>query len=426
MQGVLRSEQPIPLTVRNILNQPFLSMDLARNIAEHIGSFLARINAFGEVPGGPTACAIVIVGIEAELGHSFPPPVLIAIEKWLGERLSAPFTAIDDRRRAMLVIFNDLASRIPWVLIPANNEESGQFLSMHRVSAIIRAVQDVLQFQNELLMETLLPSYSLGQAPDDTTLESFPLDPPHVERDVHSEGVSQITTKSILPVNSRYRNARRPYGAQMAQRMISQLLDPRFDQKLRLADREDLRDYLSRVELQALSQSEEPLSRLQALCLQRGGELFVTEDELFESGELESYQNTKEVARLLSEIHPEWDATPGRPETRPAQPKKSKAQNMPLPGQISYSDMESDDGDGTDEGGGDGLDSDIDARSLNESRNIGESDDSYEKDIGQEMSLDIDMRDDPQMAIGLFGLYVDGERDFSMEEITDNLFLNRR
>lgn len=85
-----------------------------------------------------------------------------------------------------------------------------------------------------------------------------------------------------------YRTRRRPKGAQLAQRVISQLLSPNADMRLSsMIQREDVQDRLSRIELQVLHSQNEPLSRLQALALRRGGESNVTDEELFEEGEPE-------------------------------------------------------------------------------------------------------------------------------------------
>jgi hypothetical protein len=72
------------------------------------------------------------------------------------------------------------------------------------------------------------------------------------------------------------------------------------------------------------------------LSLQRGGERSIRDDELFEPGELEGYQNSEDVAHSLGDSHPEWDIS--IPPNSIKQGKKSKADAIPK--DIRYSDDE--------------------------------------------------------------------------------------
>lgn len=212
----------------------------------------------------------------------------------------------------MLLIFSEWAALLPWASLPTFNAEgssNGRSLwTTNRMSAIIRYIGDVLQFQYEL-------SNRRGSVEQQPSVD----EPSSSRASPAAETPTPTTTSSstvswLTPLKSR---KRRPRGELSAQRMISLLLQPTRPSKLPQIDPsespEDVQDRLSRIELQVLhgsgsnSSRYRPLTRLEALTLERGGQEYISDEELFEPGELDGYQNSIDDAIMLSASHPEWD-----------------------------------------------------------------------------------------------------------------------
>lgn len=212
----------------------------------------------------------------------------------------------------MLLIFSEWAALLPWASLPTFNAEgssNGRSLwTTNRMSAIIRYIGDVLQFQYELSNRR----GSVEQQPSVDEPSSSRASP--AAETPTSTTVSSSTVSWLTPLKSR---KRRPRGELSAQRVISLLLQPTRPSKLPQIDPsespEDVQDRLSRIELQVLhglgsnSSRYRPLTRLEALTLERGGQEYISDEELFEPGELDGYQNSIDDAIMLSASHPEWD-----------------------------------------------------------------------------------------------------------------------
>jgi len=327
LQEALEPPTLLPHTLLSILLARNISIERSVLIAEQLALFFSQSGDFAGLPAAATACAIFILAIEMEYGQALPVRNMNILATTLGERVGAgTVSTILDRRKVMIVLLSEWASLIPWIYIPP-----GVLWNHPRTSAVIHAVQDILWFQNELreLRRIEKPTRpSQRSLEGDETLEAS------------EPGSAPLLASSSAWTTSR--NRKRPRGAQQAQRIITRLLDPSSSKGPavdRSADAEAIQERLSRIELQVLFGLSDPLSRLQALSLQRGGERKIEDDELFEPGELEGYQNPEDVARLLGDSHPEWDI-PIAPDSI-NQGKKSKADAIPK--EIQYSDDEESD-----------------------------------------------------------------------------------
>lgn len=336
-------EPPIllPHTLLSIISARNISIERSVLIAEQLALFFSQSGDFAELPAAATACAIFILAIETEYGQSLPVRNMDVLATCLGERVGAgTVSTILDRRKVMIVLLSEWASLIPWICVPP-----GALWNHPRTSAVIQAVQDILWFQNELREFRRIENTARGLSEADETSEAS------------EPGSTPLLSSGSAWATSR--NRKRPRGAQQAQRIITRLLDPTSSGRPvvdRSADAEAIQERLSRIELQVLFGLSDPLSRLQALSLQRGGERNIRDDELFEPGELEGYQNSEDVARSLGDSHPEWNIP--IPHDSIKQGKKSKADAIPK--DIRYSDDEEGDSfAGLDYGdGGDGDDGD--------------------------------------------------------------------
>jgi transcription factor IIIB 90 kDa subunit len=300
LQDALEDKDFLPLVVKNILGSPNIALSSVTEFAERIENFFSGSQLFDQLPVPPTACAVLLIAIESAMGQAFPPQTASSLATCLGERMGTSGQSILSRRRIMVIALSKWAILLPWVDFPIQAENKRELWTTSRMSALIRVLPDILQFQKELA--------HLRTAQNDVDLDLV------IELSAASEKEDISPTQS--PPNfdttdawSTFRTRPKSRGAQAAQRMISQLLDPKYDKsKLITAteDADDVQERLSRIELQVLFGSQEPLTRLQALSLQRGGESNINDEELFEPGELEGYQNPDDVARYLADSHPEW------------------------------------------------------------------------------------------------------------------------
>ncbi|KAG8764256.1 hypothetical protein FRC15_007699 [Serendipita sp. 397] len=287
----LRGPYSHPQILLNTFTQPNQTLESVFEMARAIDAFFQTQNSTPRDPAASTACATLILAVESDRGSPFQSSDLTNLAKTLGGRAGAYFTRTLDCRREMMVVFEDWAKALPWSPNFRVTEEE-RIWAAPRQAAVIRVLSDVLQFQNEL--RELRRAKGLDN-----------LDPPQT-------GLSPTSEESALDPYIRWappKVAKRARAGQAAQRVVDQLLNPKstvtMPRSLK-SSQEDVFERLCRIELQVLHGVNQPLTRLQALCLRRGGESNVIDEELFEPGELESYQNGEEVAQYLGAIHPEW------------------------------------------------------------------------------------------------------------------------
>ncbi|PVG00223.1 hypothetical protein CPB86DRAFT_701846 [Serendipita vermifera] len=306
LQDALEDNAPLPWVVKNILDSPNIALPSVTEFAEKIGGFFSRSQLFDQLPVPPTACAILLIAIESTMGQAFPVQTASTLATCFGERIGASGQSILSRRRIMIIALSKWAVLLPWANLPVPTENKRELWTTFRMSSLVRVVPDILQFQNELV--------HLISAQGDVDLDiDSGISTPIEEREISS--IPTASGPDTANAWSTFRIRPRPRGAQAAQRMISQMLDPKYDKSRLIStieDADDVQERLSRIELQVLFGAKEPLTRLQALSLQRGGELNIDDDELFEPGELEGYQNSEEIARYIGDSHPEWQVEPGQ------------------------------------------------------------------------------------------------------------------
>lgn len=291
LQDVLAMPYGVPAILRNTFSLSGVSLDAVFGMAEQIDAFLDASQGFASSSAASVACAVLVLALESVHGAPIQPAPLPTMVKYLCDRVGAAPTRVLEHRKSMMAIFEDWGQYLPWVP-PRVSIDAPTLWANSRKSAAVRVLPDVLQFQHEIRAAR-----------------------PMAENASSDQGLTIVPEDGEVSPSFRlldtYRTRRRPKGAQLAQRVISQLLSPNADMRLSsMIQREDVQDRLSRIELQVLHSQNEPLSRLQALALRRGGESNVTDEELFEEGELDGYLNSEAVAQYLHETHPEWDDHP--------------------------------------------------------------------------------------------------------------------
>jgi len=304
-----------------------------------------------------------LVAIETEQGHAFSVSTAAAFAECLAQRFGAKGSTVLARRRSMMMIFREWAALLPWASVPSFGDGRNLW-TVAKMSAIVRCIGDVLQFQHELRNRK-------GVEPEE---EPSPVPIVVVDGEEGSSGphspASPTTTTTITAEKTKTPSAvwltslkgrKRPRGSDSAQRVIAMLLRPASANTLPhldpADDPADVQERLSRIELQVLYGADQqrqyqPLTRLQALALQRGGIEKISDEELFEPGELEGYQNAEEDAILLAASHPEWDiaeapgdrtGTGARSKHKGKERAKRSKADM-VPAQVRYSDDEESEG----------------------------------------------------------------------------------
>ncbi|KAG8798449.1 hypothetical protein FRC17_007463 [Serendipita sp. 399] len=287
----LREPQDHPPILLNVFTQPNQSLESVFRIARAIDAFFQTHGGTSTDPAASTACAALTLAAESERGFPLQSSELTTLAKTLGARVGAYLTRTLDCRRAMMMVIESWATFIPWSPNFGRTEEE-RIWATPRKAAAIRVLSDVLRFQKEL----------------QEIRSAKGLDNLHAQ--THPSPKSDESGLDSHPEWALSRSMKRAKGAQTAQRVIDQLLDPNsmtstIPRSLTVSQ-DDVFERLCRIELQVLHGVDQPLTRLQALSLRRGGESNITDDELFEPGELDSYRNTAEIAQYLGSIHPEW------------------------------------------------------------------------------------------------------------------------
>lgn len=324
LQEALEQPDVLPRAIQRLISPQSISIEPVTALAEQLSVFFSHSGYFAGLPAAATACAIFIVTIETEYGQALPISVINSLANFFGDKVAAGTVyTILERRKAMVIILNEYACLLPWISIPI-----GTLWNHQRTSAVLRALPDVLLFQRELEQLKRTECVEISSPLRLENVDSSQT----VEADVLA-GVPSTHAWTMIG------NRKRPRGAQQAQRIISQMLDPTSSTLPLIdgtADAEAIQERLARIELQLLFGASEPLTRLQALSLQRGGEQNIDDDELFEPGELEGYQNSGETAHLLGDGHPEWNVAMKADSVNRG--KRSKADTIPK--DIRYSDDE--------------------------------------------------------------------------------------
>ena len=143
----------LPSQLVKVLSPLLPRLPSITDTASSLAGLLARTNAFVHLPTPPTACALLMLALEAELSTSLPNAGAFAAA--LGARLSAAKTTVMLRYKEIYDLVEEWIREVPWLdaherkPTKGGREGKGRSKVAKRV-VVARGLKDVVRFQEEI------------------------------------------------------------------------------------------------------------------------------------------------------------------------------------------------------------------------------------------------------------------------------------
>ncbi|THH33010.1 hypothetical protein EUX98_g1215 [Antrodiella citrinella] len=299
-------EASLPLDLLRTLKPLTSSIPSIIQTATSLSCLVTRLDRLAELPTGPTACAILVLAIEAELETSLPNAGALA--QVLGARVGVSKRVVMERYKWIYDGVEEWIREVPWLQAHERRKGTGRSKVAKRV-VVARGLKDVVRFQEELwrkrtegLEKPVLnlecegsEDESDGGALDDTlalsahapTLASGSRHPQVKRVSAHQRAIATTSQFLLSPLSCSSSPAT---GVDTAS--TGKSADP------------DLFHHLLTVDDAALEHafSGSAPTRLQKLVAVRGDADLLDDDELFEEGELEGMLRSEEEREALQVV----------------------------------------------------------------------------------------------------------------------------
>ncbi|KAK7689143.1 hypothetical protein QCA50_007834 [Cerrena zonata] len=269
-------------------------------VATSLSTMLSRLSILQNLPTPPTACAIFMLAIEAEI--TSPLPHAGAFAQNLGARMGVSQKVVMERYKIIYDAVEALIHEVPW--LECHEKRSGRSKVAKR-AVVARGLKDVVQFQEQIWRQQMerLSKNTLNLEVDENSDEG----------ELHISSDTSIDARNLPalaasedPHRSRSDVSKPRTLYQRAIGIASQfLLDPTSQPSVHSRTRrpnidDDTLSHLLTVDIPSLSHVYHTApTRLQALTFSRGGEDTIDDDELFEEGELEGFIRSGEEIEIL-------------------------------------------------------------------------------------------------------------------------------
>ena len=281
----LTHSPPIALSRSLIAFLKPLSLPAATRTAHALSMLISRLGnaSLVNLPTAPTACALIILGLEAEARTSVPS--LGELAQHLGDRFGAGKGVVMSRYKLLYDLLEEWTREVPW--LDHFTSKDGRSKVSKRV-VVARGLKDVLQFQQDIWQKKLQATPRLG-----VTLD--------VNEDQCEDDNGIVSTRERTDDNSDspYKK-RKPHNELISASHF--LLDP-SSTTMTVTPHTSLAmaSFLLTADDSALSHQNPP-TRLQRLAAERGGEGGITDEELFEEGEWETMVRTPGEQEALYDV----------------------------------------------------------------------------------------------------------------------------
>ncbi|PCH38471.1 hypothetical protein WOLCODRAFT_88121 [Wolfiporia cocos MD-104 SS10] len=282
--------------------------------ATALSALLARAATFTHLPAPPTAAALLLLALEAELGGSLPNAGELA--KALGARVGAAQGTVMQRYKAASGLVEECAREVPWLAAHERGKGRARAKVARRV-VVARGLKDVLQFQEEIWkkkMEAVArPCVALEVDEGEESDRS----------DDEGESRSEDTVGRLIPsararedddISGPPRKRRKTAHEKSVAQASRFLLDPTSctappPEIYKGGSEQDIVAHLLTTDTANISYAfTNAPSRLQLLAVSRGGatEENIPDEELFAEGELEGLMRTADEMEVLRRLN-DWD-----------------------------------------------------------------------------------------------------------------------
>ncbi|KAI0328122.1 hypothetical protein GY45DRAFT_1362902 [Cubamyces sp. BRFM 1775] len=300
--------------------------------ANALSALLERTHILAHLPTPPTACALLILALEAEHGSSLPHAGALA--QTLGTRVGAGKGVVMQRYKQIYDLVEEWIRDVPWLDAhqrkAAKGRQGGGRSKVAKRVVVARGVKDVVQFQEEIWRKRVesagRPSLQLDvDEKDDEDAHAGEWDGSSL---ASSSGASQAPSGSSAEVHARRSKrakTRHPKSIVDASHfLLNPLSTSAFPSPASLGPASastsasagpspsqgpDLVTHLLTADASSLSNAfREAPSRLQLLAAARGGadEAHIADEELFGEDELEGILRSEEEAQAVR-IAMGWD-----------------------------------------------------------------------------------------------------------------------
>ena len=266
-----------------------ISLPSAFRTAASLSDLVLRAQVTAGLPSPPTACALCIVALEAEALTSLPQ--LGELAKALGRRFDTSKEVVLRRYRTIYECVGGWTNGIPWI---EDSNSPGKCKSAARVArrvGIARRLKDAIQYQESLWKSSLRAKGPLTVP--DTHAEFVSPSEISVDSKVDTEGGDEASHST----EPRPRKRRRTGIIDQASRFLLTPLHAGPSQKPNI-DRVAPLDVTAHILTSENASYSRPPTRLQLLAAAKNVE-DITDEELFEEGELESFLRTTEEREAL-------------------------------------------------------------------------------------------------------------------------------
>jgi len=270
---------------------------------------------------GATACALLLLALEAHAGPPRPVPHALVLTAQLGAAIGARGAAVMARYRMLMDIIEADAARVPWL---AGASATGS-KRVSRRSWVAKVVLDVLHFHNEIEQAEITQrggpiGVDIEGGDDEDDMERGNQDEDEVVLDAQIATVELKMADSTESISHAHRGAHSTTGTTTGPlrrykkprtattQAASFLLDP-------LAHCAPARTTLAHTTYLLSSDTAESAvlpTRLQLLAVERGNAEAIRDDELFSDNELEGIvigtdeQADEERERRAQALHMMW------------------------------------------------------------------------------------------------------------------------
>ncbi|KAF9452268.1 hypothetical protein P691DRAFT_661264 [Macrolepiota fuliginosa MF-IS2] len=283
MQG---SSTSLPATLRQELSS--ISLYAVSSTAGSLSDVLARIGtqSVTQYPTPPIACAIFILALESEFRTTIKQLGLLA--EALGARFNVGKGAIMSCYKAIQDVLASLVGNIPW--LDKYETKKGRAKVAKR-NVVARATKDIVAFYDDSWKATQKPTFNVISEDQEASNEndSEQCNVPRKKRKFQNKG-RQAIQFLLDPVTAPVPKTQLP---PLETAVTCKSTPPQSNYSL-------LSYFLS------THMTSQTPTRLQLLAAARGGADEITDEELFEQGELESLMRDEEEMKVIAHMY-DWE-----------------------------------------------------------------------------------------------------------------------
>lgn len=322
------AQPPLPAALVTALSALVARIHEVGQSAMALADLVARTDLLTHLPTQPSACAFLLLALEAERRDSLPHAGVLAAV--LGARIGKSKRVVMDRYKIVYDLIEEWIAEVPW--LEGHEKKAGGRSKVAKRVVVAKGLKDVLQFREEIWKKKMSalerPVLALElDSQDDSTEDS--------SSEAHTSERGSETDEAAGPVRKKRRTAHEQTIADVSQFLLHPTSTTAASPSKSQSSNCELLSHLLTAEESSLPDvfTKAP-TRLQLLAAERGGarDSDILDEELFVEGELEAMiRNDGEVTSLKAMM--QWDAQPDSAQKTPTKARQRKMDQESDPGQ---------------------------------------------------------------------------------------------